>query len=122
MFSMEDFDNIKDPNQRKEKPEYYQNEQEFINNMMTVTRIIKETDFDTHSGRASFIMHMMNMSMDDSPEINENSIDVINSLSSHIIMLMKVLNGSKDDYLNHFDEMIMHPLIESGPDMPMWED
>lgn len=120
MFDMKDFDNIKKPSERSEAPDFMSNDEEFINSMMTITRIIKDTDFEDHKSRASFMMHMMNMAVDEPSKHHERSLDVISALSSHIIMLIQALNGSKDAYIDHFNENVVVPMINDGPDMPVW--
>jgi len=92
---MDDFDNIQKPSERKEAPDYIIEDHDFLNQMMTIARIIKETDFSNHESRASFIMHMINMSIDNPDEIHEKSLDVVSALSSHICMMMMTINGGK---------------------------
>lgn len=122
MFDMNDFDNIKKPSERKEAPDYMINDEDFLNQMMTVTRVIKETDFDNHESRASFLMHMMNMSINKPNEKNETSLDIVSALATHIIVMMQAINGGKESYFEHFDTNVIFPMISDGANMPIWND
>jgi hypothetical protein len=84
--------------------------------------VIRETDFDNHESRASFIMHMINMSIDDPNKIHEKSLDVISALCSHICMMMMAINGEKESYLSGYDSSVIQPMINDGPDIPIWGD
>lgn len=119
---MDDFENIQKPSERKEAPDYMIEDLNFLNQMMTVARIIKETDFDNHESRASFIMHMINMSIDNPDEIHEKSLDVISALSSHICMMMMAINGGKETYLSSYDDSVIQPMINDGPTIPIWDN
>lgn len=122
MFNMDDFENIQKPNERNGAPDYMHNDQEFINSMMLVTRLIRDTDFTEHTSRTSFMMHMMNMAVDEPNKSNERSLNIINALSSHIISLIQTIGNNKDQYINHFDESVIIPMINDGPDIPIWGD
>lgn len=122
MFNMDDFENIQKPSERKEAPDYMIEDLDFLNQMMTVARIIKETDFDNHESRASFIMHMINMSIDNPDEIHEKSLDVVSALSSHICMMMMTINGGKETYLSGYDDSVIQPMIKDGPNIPIWDN
>ena len=118
---MNDFQNIKKPSEREESPDYMIEDNEFVNQMMAVTSLIKNTDFDNHESRASFMMHLLNMST----EYNDKqgaSLDVISALSSHIIVMMQVINGGKESYLDHFDTNVIYPMIAEGSNIPLWDD
>jgi len=122
MFNMDDFDNIQKPSERKEAPDYIIEDHDFLNQMMTIARIIKETDFSNHESRASFIMHMINMSIDNPDEIHEKSLDVVSALSSHICMMMMTINGGKETYLSGYDNSVIQPMIDDGPNIPIWDN
>ena len=119
---MDDFDNIKKPSERKEAPDYMIKDPDFLDQMMTVARVIRDTDFNSHESRASFIMHMINMSTDNPDEVHEKSLDVISALSSHIIMMMMAMSNGKESYLNNYNESVILPMIEQGPDTPIWNN
>jgi hypothetical protein len=122
MFNMDDFENIKKPSEREEAPDYMIEDHDFLNQMMTIARIIKETDFSSHESRASFIMHMINMSVDNPDEIHEKSLDVVSALSSHICMMMMTINGGKETYLSGYDNSVIQPMIDDGPNIPIWDN
>ena len=122
MINMDDFENIKKPSEREEAPDYMIEDHDFLNQMMTIARIIKETDFSNHESRASFIMHMINMSIDNPDEIHEKSLDVVSALSSHICMMMMTINGGKETYLSSYDDSVIQPMIDNGPNIPIWDN
>lgn len=113
MFNMEDFDNIKNNKKKKNHRRYEQDETEFFNQIMIVTKVMKDTDFTEHKDRTAFIMHMMNMSMEDSGKINERSLDLISVLCSHICMMMIVIDSDKDMYFHNYDKSMLNQA--SGP-------
>jgi hypothetical protein len=119
---MDDFDNIKKPSEREEAPDYMIEDPNFLNQMMTIARLIKDTDFDDHEGRASFMMHIMNMSIDDPNRVDERSLDVVSALSSHICMMMIAINGAKESYLSNYDYNIIQPMIDEGSSIPIWDN
>lgn len=108
MFNMEDFDNIKSNKNKKKHRRYEQDETEFFNQIMIVTKVMKDTNFTEHKDRTAFIMHMMNMSIDDSGEINEKSLDLISVLCSHICMMMIVIDNDKDMYFYNYDKSMLN--------------
>lgn len=122
MFNMNDFDNIQKPSERKEAPDYMIEDPDFLNQMMSIARLIKDTDFDDHQSRASFMMHIINMSMDDPNRIDERSLDVVSALSSHICMMMIAINGAKESYLANYNTNIIQPMIDEGGNIPIWDN
>ena len=122
MFNMNDFDNIQKPSERKEAPDYMIEDPDFLNQMMSIARLIKDTDFDDHQSRASFMMHIINMSMDDPNRIDERSLDVVSALSSHICMMMIAINGAKESYLANYNANIIQPMIDEGGNIPIWDN
>ena len=119
---MDDFENIKKPSERKEAPDYMIEDPNFLNQMMTIARLIKDTDFDDHEDRASFMMHIMNMSIDDPDRVDERSLDVVSALSSHICMMMIAINGAKESYLSNYNCNIIQPMIDEGSSIPIWDN
>ena len=119
---MDDFDNIKKPSERKEAPDYMIEDPNFLNQMMTIARLMKDTDFDDHEGRAAFMMHIMNMSIDDPNRVDERSLDVVSALSSHICMMMIAINGAKESYLSNYNYNIIQPMIDEGSSIPIWDN
>lgn len=122
MFDMNDFDNIQKPSERKEAPDYMIEDPDFLNQMMTIARLIKDTDFDNHESRSAFMMHVMNMSIDDPNRVDERSLDVVSALSSHICMMMIAINGAKESYLANYDMNIIQPMIDEGSNIPIWDN
>ena len=122
MFNMNDFDNIQKPSERKEAPDYMIEDPDFLNQMMSIARLIKDTDFDDHQSRASFMMYIINMSMDDPNRIDERSLDVVSALSSHICMMMIAINGAKESYLANYNANIIQPMIDEGGNIPIWDN
>ena len=107
---MEDFDNIKSNKNKKHHRDYGEDETEFLNQIMIITKVMKDTDFTEHKSRTSFIMHMMNMSIEDSGKVNERSLDLISVLCSHICMMMLVINNDRDMYFDNYDKSMINQI------------
>lgn len=110
MFNMDDFDNL---NTGDHVMNLNDGDDEFLNRFITVTRIIKETNFEDPSQTAAFIMHMINAAVSEGQECNDKSLDVISALSSHLIALFKVIQDNKESYLEQFDNNVIIPMINS---------
>ena len=107
MFSFEDF------NAGNEINEDNSDDTEFVNRVMTLTRIIKQTNFDDENEREFFMMHVINMAFDDANPNNERAIDVVIALSVHLMSVLKGIQHYKEEYLDHFDNSIMLPMISN---------
>lgn len=114
MFNMEDFDDLDNKNQ---STGWGKDDDEFLNRFITVTRIIKETNFNDSSQTAAFIMHMINVAVDDSTEIDDKPLDVISALCSHVISLFKIINDNKETYLEQFNNNVIIPMINDFNNM-----
>ena len=120
MFNMDDFEGIEKPSDKTNPPTRIEDNTTFINNLMTVTRLIKETDFTSHSSKTSFVMHMINMSNVDVKD--ENAVDVITSLCTHLCVLFENFDQIKEQYMDGFDEEIMIPMIQKGNQLKIWDE
>lgn len=120
MFNMDDFDEIEKPSEKLDPPTRIEDNTAFVNNLMTVTRLIKETDFTDHSSKTSFVMHMINMS--DINVKDTDAIDVITSLCTHLCVLFENFNQIKDQYMDGFDDEIMIPMIQKGNQLKIWDE
>jgi len=120
MFNMDDFDGIQKPSDQIDPPTRIEDNTAFVNNLMTVTRLIKETDFTSHSSKTSFVMHMINMSNVDVKD--ENAVDVITSLCTHLCVLFENFDQIKEQYMDGFDEQIMIPMIQKGNQLKIWDE
>ena len=107
MFSFEDF------NTGNEINEDNSDDTEFVNRVMTLTRIIKQTDFNDENEREFFMMHVINMAFDDANPENERAIDVVIALSVHLMSVLKGIHYYKEEYLDHFDNNIILPMISN---------
>ena len=110
MFSFEDF------NTGNEINEDNSDDTEFVNRVMTLTRIIKQTDFNDENEREFFMMHVINMAFDDANPENERAIDIVIALSVHLMSVLKGIHYYKEEYLDHFDNNIMLPMISNLDD------
>jgi len=110
MFDMDDFDNLNTSNHVMSLND---DDNEFLNRFITVTRIIKDTNFEDPSQTAAFIMHMINAAVDEGKEYDDKSLDVISALCSHVIALFKVIQNNKESYLEQFDNNVIIPMINS---------
>ena len=107
MFDFEDF------NTEDEIVNDNTDDTEFVNRIMTLTRIIKQTDFNDEKQREFFMMHVINMAFDDANPENERAIDVVIALSIHLMSVLKGIDYNKEEYLDHFDNNIMLPMISN---------
>jgi hypothetical protein len=107
MFNFEDF------NTGNEINDDNSDDTEFVNRVMTLTRIIKQTDFNNENEREFFMMHVINMAFDDANPNNERAIDVVIALSVHLMSVLKGIHYYKEEYLDHFDNNIMLPMISN---------
>lgn len=122
MFNFDDFDkaanNVKD--RKNTAPNYLVEDSDYTNQLMTVTRIIQQTDFNDESSRAAFIMHVINAV--NVEEDIDNALNTIISMCAHIIVLMKMINGMKDEYLSEFTRTMINPIIENNHMLEVWGD
>lgn len=122
MFDFEDFDKAEnDINNRGQKaPSYVIEDTEYTNQLMTVTRIIENTDFNDTNSRAAFIMHVINaVNVQDDVD---NALNTIIAMCSHIIILMKMINGMKDEYIAEFKRTMIDPIIDNDHMLEVWGD
>jgi hypothetical protein len=122
MFDFEDFDKAEnDINNRGQKaPSYVIEDTEYTNQLMTVTRIIESTDFNDTNSRAAFIMHVINaVNVQDDVD---NALNTIIAMCSHIIILMKMINGMKDEYIAEFKRTMIDPIIDNDHMLEVWGD
>ena len=111
MFDHDDF-NSKSENENSSSEDI-----EFVNKLMTLTRFIKQTDFNDEKQREFFIMHVINMAFDEANPQDEKAMDVIIALSIHLMSVLKGISHEKEDYMDHFDKNIMLPMIYKNDDL-----
>jgi hypothetical protein len=122
MFDFEDFDKAEnDINNRGQKaPSYIIEDTEYTNQLMTITRIIENTNFNDTNSRAAFIMHVIN-AVNVENDI-DNALNTIIAMCSHIIILMKMINGMKDEYIAEFKRTMIDPIIDNDHMLEVWGD
>ena len=59
------------------------------------------------------MMHVINMAFDDANPENERAIDIVIALSVHLMSVLKGIDYDKEDYLDHFDNNIILPMISN---------
>lgn len=112
MFSMDDFDKVTDKSADRTSPDYFVSNNEFVDKLMIITNLIKNTDFSDEDSRTHFSMHLMNISFGKVISTSdEKASDVIIALALHLSTIFDAMSESKDAYLNDFDNKIMLPII-----------
>lgn len=122
MFSFDDFDKAaSEIEDRKDKaPSYMIQDTSYTNQLMTITRIIEQTDFNDSNSRAAFIMHVINAV--NVEEDVDNALNTVISMCAHIIILMKMVNGMKEEYLSEFKRTMIDPIVENNHMLEVWGD
>lgn len=101
---------------------YYQNIEQtedvgnFTNTLMTITHFLKSIDFENQmkSGH-ELMMKIFNMTNLDESQDNEEALNVIMSLISHVFTMLTVnREEDRENYFAFFDETIMYPLIRKN--------
>lgn len=107
MFSMDDFDeNVKfDINMEDDGMA------DFTNVLMSITHVLKTIDHDniTKSGQ-DLMMKVFNMTGLDATVENEQVLNVVMSLITHIFASLTT-HPDRNEYFKYFDEIVMYPLL-----------
>jgi hypothetical protein len=112
MFSMDDFNKDDD---------FYNNFDptnidmgDFGNVLMTITHMLKNLNYDNYlkSGH-DLMMKIFNMTSLDPTDENEQPLNVVMALLSHIYAMLSV-NEDRDEYFSYFDQSVIYPMINGG--------
>jgi hypothetical protein len=52
----------------------------------------------------------------------DNALNTIIAMCSHIIILMKMINGMKDEYIAEFKRTMIDPIIDNDHMLEVWGD
>ena len=99
-------------------PEYYENIKpnpddmsNFASSLMLVTNMFKNLDpEDGVQGGHEVMMKLFNMTGLEGTEDDEDALNVIMCLLSHLVAMLPMLED-KDAYFEYFDQTVIYPLL-----------
>lgn len=121
MYSDKDIEDAMQPNKM---PDGMTEEVEFVEALQLVASLLKNTDFDTASGRTKLGLELINLSCVDGNVVVNKSINVIIAMSSHITQLISLVSSIEGvnikKYFEDYQSLMLDPLIEK-PVIPYYE-
>lgn len=119
MFSMDEIDNAS--NNKDKVPSGIMDNTEFVTNMYAMYNLITKTDFSDEKSRTQFNLHIINMFANDEGNLEQdNCLNTVINLCSHIHVLFQAISEDKDNYLVHYKELILNKFSENSGDEPYY--
>lgn len=122
MYSKKDIENA---NLQNRIPDGMSDETDFVNTLQEVANLLKDTDFNTSSGRTVLGLSLINLACDKKGEVEVNkAVNVIIAMSSHISHLINALSSIEEvdisKYFDSYQQTLLNPLVDK-PIIPYYE-
>jgi hypothetical protein len=122
MFNSDDFDKMSEDN-TDSVPDGLVDASDYANDMIAITSILSELDYDDMTSRMHGMMNIINHTYNDDGELDSERVTgVIISLCFHIINVINSLeDDSRQDYFNFTKNEVIPVIIDESSTLPYWD-
>jgi hypothetical protein len=122
MFNENDFDKMSEDN-TDSAPDGLVDASDYANDMISITNILSELDYDDMTSRMHGMMNIINHTYDDNGELDHERVTgVIISLCFHVINVINSLEeDSRQDYFEFTKNEVIPVIIDESSTLPYWD-
>lgn len=122
MFNENDFDKMSEFN-TDSAPDGLVDASDYANDMISITNILSELDYDDMTSRMHGMMNIINHTYDDNGELDSERVTgVIISLCFHVINVINSLEeDSRQDYFEFTKNEVIPTIIDESSTLPYWD-
>jgi hypothetical protein len=122
MFNENDFDKMSEYN-TDSAPDGLVDASDYANDMISITNILSELDYDDMTSRMHGMMNIINHTYDDNGELDSERVTgVIISLCFHVINVINSLEeDSRQDYFEFTKNEVIPTIIDESSTLPYWD-
>ena len=122
MVNSDDFDKMSEDN-TDSVPDGLVDASDYANDMIAITSILSELDYDDMTSRMHGMMNIINHTYNDDGELDSERVTgVIISLCFHIINVINSLeDDSRQDYFNFTKNEVIPVIIDESSTLPYWD-
>jgi hypothetical protein len=122
MFNENDFDKMSEDN-TDSAPDGLVDASDYANDMISITNILSELDYDDMTSRMHGMMNIINHTYDDNGELDHERVTgVIISLCFHVINVINSLEeDSRQDYFEFTNNEVIPVIIDESSTLPYWD-
>lgn len=122
MFNENDFDKMSEDN-TDSAPDGLVDASDYANDMIAITNILSELDYDDMTSRMHGMMNIINHTYGDDGELDPGRVTgVIISLCFHVVNVINSLEeDSRQDYFEFTKNEVMPVIIDESSTLPYWD-
>jgi hypothetical protein len=122
VFNENDFDKMSEFN-TDSAPDGLVDASDYANDMISITNILSELDYDDMTSRMHGMMNIINHTYDDNGELDSERVTgVIISLCFHVINVINSLEeDSRQDYFEFTKNEVIPTIIDESSTLPYWD-
>ncbi len=122
MFNENDFDKMSEDN-TDSAPDGLVDASDYANDMIAITNILSELDYDDMTSRMHGMMNIINHTYGDDGELDSERVTgVIISLCFHVVNVINSLEeDSRQDYFEFTKNEVMPVIIDESSTLPYWD-
>jgi hypothetical protein len=122
VFNENDFDKMSEDN-TDSAPDGLVDASDYANDMISITNILSELDYDDMTSRMHGMMNIINHTYDDNGELDHERVTgVIISLCFHVINVINSLEeDSRQDYFEFTKNEVIPVIIDESSTLPYWD-
>jgi hypothetical protein len=122
MFNENDFDKMSEDN-TDSAPDGLVDASDYANDMISITNILSELDYDDMTSRMHGMMNIINHTYGDDGELDSERVTgVIISLCFHVINVINSLEeDSRQDYFEFTKNEVIPVIIDESSTLPYWD-
>jgi hypothetical protein len=122
MFHENDFDKMSEDN-TDSAPDGLVDASDYANDMIAITNILSELDYDDMTSRMHGMMNIINHTYGDDGELDSERVTgVIISLCFHVINVINSLEeDSRQDYFEFTKNEVIPVIIDESSTLPYWD-
>jgi hypothetical protein len=122
VFNENDFDKMSEDN-TDSAPDGLVDASDYANDMIAITNILSELDYDDMTSRMHGMMNIINHTYGDDGELDSERVTgVIISLCFHVINVINSLEeDSRQDYFEFTKNEVIPVIIDESSTLPYWD-
>jgi hypothetical protein len=122
VFNENDFDKMSEDN-TDSAPDGLVDASDYANDMIAITNILSELDYDDMTSRMHGMMNIINHTYGDDGELDSERVTgVIISLCFHVVNVINSLEeDSRQDYFEFTKNEVMPVIIDESSTLPYWD-
>lgn len=122
MFNENDFDKMSEDN-TDSAPDGLVDASDYANDMIAITNILSELDYDDMTSRMHGMMNIINHTYGDDGELDSERVTgVIISLCFHVVNVINSLEeDSRQDYFEFTKNEVIPVIIDESSTLPYWD-